>query len=240
MCSLFRAPPSPTCQCWLGGHRGGGLGYHWHPGIAAEWEVPQTWEGQPALAGNHGPAKAPQLRGPLVVGLGGAFLNQAFREVPSLMPGKPRSPRKSGWRKLLLASRPGDTPLDRANKYAPESAKAELRQLLRGARRMLQEDRDPGGGIQGVRTSWCERLKKLKGSLTRDLNLVTRTDRLAASGFFTASISDGSPSGGADLGGLRPVAVPAVRALRSRFRHSMSVWSVWRLQGILQRLTECV
>ena len=70
----------------------------------------------------------------------------------ALMPGKPRSPRKSCWRKLLLASRQGQTPLDCANKYGPESAKAELRRLLRGARRTgtrVAESRE--SGLLGVK-----------------------------------------------------------------------------------------
>ena len=60
--------------------------------VAAEWEVPQTWAGQNASAGSHGPAKAPQLCGLLVVGLRGPSSNKHSGKCPPSCRGSREAP----------------------------------------------------------------------------------------------------------------------------------------------------
>ena len=229
------------------------VGYHWHPGAAAEWEVPQTWEGQPASAGSHGPAKAPQLRGPLVVGLRGPSSTKPSGKCPDAGEAEKPQPHLLGQAAPCFPPRPDAPGL--CEQVCPKERQGGARGASAGRPAYAPTRQGPG-----LRTSWCETLKKVKWGLMgldKGSECCDKDGKAGRLELATASILDGSPSGGPDgamnwtfssvagccwssawatqvwapqdfqilsdfrsgggvRGGLKPV---AVSALRSRLRH---------------------
>ena len=110
----------------------------------------------------------------------GAFLKQAFREVPSCRGSREAPESLVGASCSLLPAKARRLWIARTS--MPQRSPRRSSGSFCGAPGECSNKRQgPGCGTQGAKISWCERLKKLKGGLTRDLNVMTRMESLAAS-----------------------------------------------------------